>query len=744
MDRLPKYNKGAEEVRNAPHGTRNDTLNEAASTETLKSGDTEPLKEATRANGVPRDEVRATIASAKAGAKDALRNPKNIAAAVASPDWGTRDFSGLLVRERGDRLMVVEYDAKPSPKRPFGGRDARTYVVNPATGLWADEEVVLREWLTEIARKVVLSAFEHLEGEQALAALKESKRLKDTTVNEAIRRIPDVMRGADRDERVVEADMRDLDRPGRYLGTASGVVDLETGSLLHPEEGRKHKVTRSTGVRLPDEAEDEHEDVEALMAHYPTDVAAYVWRWFGRSLWGQPPQELLMFVGSAKYGHKGKTTIKETILAAMGGYAGTLPETMMRPRAEAGPTPELHPAVEKRLLISEECTNWRFDAERFKALTAGGGATFPVEPNFQAIQDMKATASLVLMANEPPHNLPRDPALLKRLRYVELQRPPEIREDLRTDSRFPPHVLARMIREASTCQPPHTAEAPSHVRQVTKAKIAELLGALHVWVQEAVQRGDGNLGRRTLWETWAKVHKADPQADVIAGARENHLRDVILSLYGQKIVHVKEDGRTVRGWKRLGLTADVPPPGAPAGTPISQGGMKPAHLELEAVLRTEHAGVEKRRAQGRALLKQQGETDPELSSEVLYDHLGQANTLRVEMLPMPVRVRVAILNRQAEGLRLLLDAMQQGEPLADDEIEVLGGAGHITKTFMAGVAHPDFPLEEADTNTFVRVVREMRLDARETLAARKNLVQRAIDKVLVARALMPKERRLLH
>ena len=88
--------------------------------------------------------------------------------------------------------------------------------------------------------------------------------------------------------------------------------------------------------------------------------------------------------------------------------------------------------------------------------------------------------------------------------------------------------------------------------------------------------------------------------------------------------------------------------------------------------------------------------------------------------------------------------MQQGERLADDEVDVLGGAEHITKVFVVGVAHPNFPLETADTDTFVRVVREMRLDARETLAARKNLVQRAIDKALGARPLMPKERRLLH
>ena len=45
----------------------------------------------------------------------------SVAAAVARPDWGARDFSGLLVKERGDKLMVVGYDAKQSPKRPNRG-----------------------------------------------------------------------------------------------------------------------------------------------------------------------------------------------------------------------------------------------------------------------------------------------------------------------------------------------------------------------------------------------------------------------------------------------------------------------------------------------------------------------------------------------------------------------------------------------------------------------------------------------
>ena len=757
LDRLPKWNKKAEEVRNAPGGARNQTLNDAAFSEALEDGDTKPLEAAARANGLPPDEVQATVGSAKEGAKDAFRNPRSVAAAVARPDWGARDFSGLLVKERGDKLMVVGYDAKQSPKRPTGGRDARTYVVNRDTGLWSDDEVVLREWLTEIARKVVISAFDHLEGQQAVRALRESKRLKDTTVNEAIRRIPDVMLGVDRDERVLEADMRDLDLPGRYLGTASGVVDLKTGLLLPPEEGREHRVTRSTYVRLPEPGADEHEGVKALMAHYPTDVSAFVWRWFGRSLWGMPSQEFLMIVGKGKWGHEGKTTIKETMLGAVGGYAGTFPETMMRPRSEAGPTPELQPAVEKRLLISEECVNWRFEAERFKALTGGGGSTFPVEPKFQAIQQMKVTASLLLMANAPPLNLPGDPALLKRLRYVELIRPEtkDIRKDLRdlhqTHPReFLPHVLARLIREAKACQPPDDVHVPAHVREVTKTKIAELLGALYVWVEEVVKRDDGNLGRQVLWEAWAKVHRADPKKEYIAGARQDHLRDVILTLYGQKIGKVWDGERAVNGWKGIVLTDeadrdddsdDTTPPTAATGDGQSQrfGGMgreRAHHIVLDDALLVELARVEKAREKVLALLEQQGETDPGLSPDVLYADHERAGTLQEE-LPTPVRVRVSILNRQAQGLRMFLAALQQ-EKLTVDEVEELGGGDNITKMVARGTSQVDFPVDVADADDFVGIVKVMRLEAREAMAARRTMWQRFVNEVQQLNPLRPK------
>ena len=136
--------------------------------------------------------------------------------------------------------------------------------------------------------------------------------------------------------------------------------------------------------------------------------------------------------------------------------------------------------------------------------------------------------------------------------------------------------------------------------------------------------------------------------------------------------------------------------------------------------------AEKAREKVLVLLEQQGETDPGLSPDVLYADHERAGTLQEE-LPTPVRVRVSILNRQAQGLRMFLAALQQ-EKLTVDEVEELG-ADNITKMVARGTSQVDFPVDVADADDFVGIVKVMRLEARETMAARRTRWQRAIDGV---------------
>ena len=48
----------------------------------------------------------------------------------------------------------------------------------------------------------------------------------------------------------------DLERDPLYLGCANGVVDLNVGRLLPPEEGRRQLISRNTGVSFDPEAQD--------------------------------------------------------------------------------------------------------------------------------------------------------------------------------------------------------------------------------------------------------------------------------------------------------------------------------------------------------------------------------------------------------------------------------------------------------------------------------------------------------
>ena len=177
--------------------------------------------------------------------------------------------------------------------------------------------------------------------------------------------------------------------------------------------------------------------------------------------------------------------------------------------------------------------------------------------------------------------------------------------------------------------------------------------------------------------------------------------------------------------------SDDAPPAAPTGDGQSQrfGGMgreRAHHIVLDDALRVELTRVEKAREKVLVLLEQQGETDPGLSPDVLYADHERAGTLQEE-LPTPVRVRVSILNRQAQGLRMFLAALQQ-EKLTADEVEELG-ADNITKMVARGTSQADFPVDVADADDFVGIIKVMRLEARETMAARRTRWQRAIDGV---------------
>ena len=117
------------------------------------------------------------------------------------------------------------------------------------------------------------------------------------------------------------------------IGTTSGVVDLRTGRLLPPEEGRQKLVTLSTGTRYAPGAYRADtaagRAVRKLLAHLPAVDRKWLEEFLGFAMSGRPPG-FGWLVGPAG---SGKTTALEAVQSALGCYAFALPESVLEKRS---------------------------------------------------------------------------------------------------------------------------------------------------------------------------------------------------------------------------------------------------------------------------------------------------------------------------------------------------------------------------------------------------------------------------
>ena len=89
--------------------------------------------------------------------------------------------------------------------------------------------------------------------------------------SEAMRSMPTVVYAAMEPFDVVEIPEADMDKVGRYLGAANGVVDLSTARLLPPSEGKLCGVSRSTTVAYRPRAR--HPYVDSLFKYLDSESA---------------------------------------------------------------------------------------------------------------------------------------------------------------------------------------------------------------------------------------------------------------------------------------------------------------------------------------------------------------------------------------------------------------------------------------------------------------------------------------
>ena len=219
---------------------------------------------------------------------------------------------------------------------------------------------------------------------------------------------------------LTEAEARELDANGRYLGCRNGVVDLKTGELLGCSDARKHLVTRSTEISYDSEAR--CDAVDQLTSHLKTEVAEYLWEVLGRAIWGTPDKHFIFLLGPRD---SGKTTLALAIRKALGEEAGEFSSDALRPERghnKTGPTPERRALVEHRIVIGSEAEDWRISPAKLKTFS-GGGDRITYQPKYQAERTSTVKATIILIANKLPRLGLAEKAVVERFRAIPYERP---------------------------------------------------------------------------------------------------------------------------------------------------------------------------------------------------------------------------------------------------------------------------------------------------------------------------------
>ena len=302
-----------------------------------------------------------------------------------------------LVAVDAEKLLIASFPSKN------GVQQGRVFTLTPR-GVWESDEPTLRaKLITNERRAIKLAVARDIDAAGELSPntknlLTSHKAVLNTRTMTALDHAPSVPSTWGLKRQTVKAnltfaELRDMDSHSGYIGTASGVVSLETGELLKPTEGRKHLVTMSTGVRFDPEVR--HPAVDQMTAHLGDDVAAFVWATFGRALWGLP-ETFTLLVGGTR---TGKSTFTGSLRAALGPYMKPFSHDLVRPETDSkrksGPSPERAMLHGPRIGIAHESASWDIDKEKLKAVTSGGLDMISYQPKYMGEIEMRPTATFI-------------------------------------------------------------------------------------------------------------------------------------------------------------------------------------------------------------------------------------------------------------------------------------------------------------------------------------------------------------
>ena len=281
-----------------------------------------------------------------------------------------------------------------------------------------------------------------------------------------------------------------LDPPGRYLGVANGVLDLDQGSLLPPADAAQFLITQASTTTFRPGAS--HPLVEQLASHLPAEDREYLLDSFAYGLRGRPDRRLNVLAGPP---NGGKTTLREAVWCAVGdSLAFALPQNALL--QERYPNRNTHDAglthlLTHRFAVGSEIPGGStpIDAGRLKTIS-GGDSMALREPNEKHGRNRPASATVFLCLNthnEGCNDLDRlplhDSAVRDRVKIILMpeipgERDPSVLKALRSYE-FGEAMLAELVRRcAPLSQPP---DPPQSVEDAVIEQYARVLGTVGEW-----------------------------------------------------------------------------------------------------------------------------------------------------------------------------------------------------------------------------------------------------------------------
>lgn len=359
----------------------------------------------------------------------------------------------------------------------------------------------------------------------------------------------------------------DLNADHRFIGTGSGVVNLDTGELLEPDIGRKHLVSHRAEVKFTVNAT--HPDVDRLFAHLAEAERKWWWQVLGYALRGAPSARIYEVIGPAA---GGKSGLMAALTATLGPYAGVASPGLLELRrgaveSDTGLSPGTVAMVPpRRFAIFDEVKPHRLNNKLLKDWS-GDGAGVTWRTLHQEPRTDRVTATMLLLCNtgQEARLGMQDVGMQRRLRTLRYPAipPGEVIDEFNTkrvhNPAFQQALLWRLVQEASACTAGSPPTAPPSVVASTSERIVEDIGPLGEFSRRFV-RGSGILTVRDVWSSWCRFNDEPTETAESGGIKRQRisamLRDHVAGFPAAK--QVKVDGKNARGWRGWQLLDETP------------------------------------------------------------------------------------------------------------------------------------------------------------------------------------------